>query len=74
MTALTRLLKRDLTKLSELELINGIQQAESIGDAAPEWSGRLLAALHAVGRSWPEIAILTGVSQTTAYRRAERYL
>lgn len=74
MTGLSQLLAKDLSVVSDAELIEGIRQAETVGGAAPEWSGRLLAALHRAGKSWPQIASLTGVSQTTAYRRAEKYL
>ena len=74
MTGLSRLLASDLSKLSAEELIEAIRHAETVKKSAPEWSGRLIAALHRSGRSWPQIAELTGVSQTTAFRRAEPYL
>ncbi|GAA1312006.1 hypothetical protein GCM10009610_30400 [Pseudonocardia xinjiangensis] len=39
------------------------------------WSGRVLAALHDVhGLSWPAIARLTDIPQSTAHRRAQPYL
>lgn len=74
MTKLARLLASDLSQISAEDLIQGIQQAELILNSAPEWSGRLLAALHRSGKSWPQIAKLTGLSQSTAHRRAEKYL
>lgn len=74
LTGLSRLLKKDLSKVSEEELIAGIQQAELVNDEAPEWSGRLIAALYRTGKSWPQIAKLTGLKQTTAFRRAAKYL
>jgi hypothetical protein len=40
-----------------------------------QWSGRLLAALHDTHElSWPAIARLTGIPQSTAHRRAQPYL
>lgn len=74
LTGLTRLLASDLSKASDEDLIAGIRQAETVNEAAPEWSGRFLAALHHAGKSWPQIARLTGIKQTTAYRRAQKYL
>lgn len=74
MTGLSRMLQCDLSEASDEELISGIQQAETVYSAAPMWSGRLLAALHRSGKSWPEISRLTGVSQTTAFRRAKDFL
>jgi hypothetical protein len=74
LTGLSRLLASDLSKLSPEELVEAIRHAEMVKKSAPEWSGRLIAALHRAGKSWPQIAELTGVSQTTAFRRAEPYL
>lgn len=69
------LLQRDLSKASEIDLIQGIRDAELLYEAAPQWSGRLLAQLYRNGeRSWPDIADMTGVPRTTAYRRAEPWL
>jgi hypothetical protein len=74
LVGLSRLLARDLSKVSPEELISGAQQAEVVRSAAPDWSGRFLAELHRRGYSWPEIARLTGVPQTTVHRRAEPYM
>lgn len=74
LTNLAALLARDLSKVDLAELAQGVRDAESTGDRYPEWSGRLIAALHRQGKSWSEIAALTEVSQTTAYRRAAPYL
>jgi transcriptional regulator of acetoin/glycerol metabolism len=74
LTHLAALLARDLSKVDPAELAQGVKDAEMAGDKAPGWSGRLIAALHRHGKSWSEIAALTGVSQTTAYRRAQTYL
>jgi hypothetical protein len=74
LVGLSRLLARDLSQLSTEELVEAIQQAEVVKVAAPEWSGRLLAALHRSGKSWPQIERLTGMSRQTAWRRAEPYM
>lgn len=71
---LMRLLAGDLDEAERVELVQGIKDAELTGDRFPEWSGRLLAALHRRGATWAEIAVLTGVSQTTAFRRATPYI
>lgn len=45
------------------------------GREGRERSGRLLAELHRRGRlSWPHIARVTGVRQTTAYELAQPFL
>lgn len=74
MTNLAALLAQDLSQVDPLVLAQGVKDAELTGDQAPEWSGRLLAALHRSGKSWSEIAAMTGVSQTTAFRRAKPHL
>ena len=71
---LAQLLKKDLSQVDRAELIRGIKRAELIFTAAPLWSGRLLAVLYRTGLSWPEVAQLTGLSRSTAWRRAEPYL
>jgi hypothetical protein len=71
---LARLLAEDLSSLNEDDLVVGAQQAEQIRDRAPEYSGKLLAELHRRGHSWPQIARITGISQSTAFRRADPYL
>lgn len=68
------LLAQDLTEVDREELVRGIKDAELIADAAPQWSGRLIAMLHRKGASWSEIVKLTGLTQTTAYRRATDYM
>jgi hypothetical protein len=74
LTNLAGLLRLDLSTVDADKLILGAPQAEAIRKAAPEWSGRLLAELNRRGHSWPEISRPTGISQTTAYRRAQPYL
>jgi hypothetical protein len=71
---LSHLLASDLSKATRDELIEGIEQTKLLGREATKWSGRLLAALYRTGKSWPEIARLTGLPQTTAYRQAQPYL
>lgn len=72
---LARLLAGDLSALSQDELISAARRVEGIRDETLGWSGRLLAALHDVhGLSWPAIARLTGIPQSTAHRRAQHYL
>ena len=65
----------DLGEMSQAELIAAIRKVESDRDESLRLSGRLLAALHDLhGLSWPQIAKLTGISQSTAHRRAQPYL
>ena len=72
---LARLLAGDLSALSQEELIAATRRVESTRDETLQWSGRLLAALHDVHQlSWPAIARLTGIPQSTAHRRAQPYL
>jgi len=74
LTDLSKLLKRDLSKVSREEIVDAIRQVEMLQDATLAWSGRLIATLHRQGTSWSEIVKLTGLAQTTAYRRAQPYL
>jgi hypothetical protein len=74
LTSLAQLLAQDLSKVETDELVNGILRAELVGRSSPDWSGRLIAALHNRGVSWSEIVKLTGLAQTTAWRRAEPYM
>jgi DNA-directed RNA polymerase specialized sigma24 family protein len=61
--------------MSQAELIAAVRRVESDRAESLQLSGRLLAALHDVhGLSWPAIARLTGISQSTAHRRAQPYL
>lgn len=72
---LARLLAGDLTGLSRDDLVAVARRVESTRDDTLKWSGRVLALLHdAHGLSWPAIARLTGISQSTAHRRAQPYL
>jgi hypothetical protein len=72
---LGQLLAGDLSALSQDELIATARRVEATRDDTLQWSGRLLAALHDVhGLSWPAIARLTGIPQSTAHRRAQPYL
>ena len=74
LTNLAELLIRDLSQVDRAALVRGIKQAELVHDSAHAWSGRLLAVLYRSGASWPEIARLTELSVTTAWRRAEPYM
>jgi hypothetical protein len=72
---LAALLARDLSRVDPDELAQGIKDAELAGDQAPQWSGRLIAALHVHGKkSWSQISNMTGLSQTTAFRRARPFM
>ena len=65
----------DLTRLTDDELVAAIQRSEEARRLGRERTGRLLAELHRRGRlSWPAIARLTGVRQTTAYELAQPFL
>jgi hypothetical protein len=72
--ALADALTSDVTGLEVETLVAGAQQAERLRDSAPDIAGRLLAELHARGHSWPEISRMTGISQTTVFRRADPFL
>lgn len=71
---LAELLLRDLSQVDQAALVRGVNHAEVVHDAAHAWSGRLLALLYRQGASWPEIARLTGMNVSTAWRRAEPYM
>jgi IclR-like helix-turn-helix domain-containing protein len=72
---LDRLLAGDLSALSQDELVAATRRVEATRDDTLQWSGRLLAALHDTHQlSWPAIARLTGIPQSTAHRRAQPYL
>jgi hypothetical protein len=72
---LARLLAGDLSGLTQEELVSVARRVETTRDDTLKWSGRVLATLHDLhGLSWPTIARLTGISQTTAHRRAQPYL
>ena len=65
----------DLAGLSVDELVLAVQRSEQLRRAGRENSGRLLAELHSrEGLSWPAIARLTEVRQTTAYDLARPFL
>lgn len=65
----------DISRLSDDELVAAIRRAEEERRAGRERTGRLLAELHRRGRlSWPAIARLTGIRQTTAYDLAQPFL
>jgi hypothetical protein len=71
---LRKLLRSDMSTLDDQELIAGIRSVEEDRDVTLVISGRMLAELHRRGHSWPQISRMTGVSQTTCWRRAEMYL
>jgi DNA-directed RNA polymerase specialized sigma24 family protein len=65
----------DLGGMSQAELIAAVRKVEDERAESLNLSGRMLATLHDVHRlSWPSIARLTGISQSTAHRRAQPYL
>jgi hypothetical protein len=65
----------DFKGLSDDELVAAILRSEEERRAGRERTGRMLAELHRRGRlSWPAIARLTGIRQTTAYDLAQPYL
>lgn len=65
----------DFTGLTDDELVAAVQRAEEIRRAGRQRTGRLLAELHRRGRlSWPAIARVTGIRQTTAYDLAQPFL
>jgi hypothetical protein len=65
----------DPTGLSDDQLVAAILRAEEVRRAGRERTGRLLAELYRRGgHSWPAIARLTGIRQTTAYELAQPYL
>lgn len=71
---LARLLAVPVDGLTDAELLAAVRQAERIRVTSRERAGRLLAEMHARGRSWPQIARETGIRQTTAYGWAQPYL
>jgi hypothetical protein len=71
---LARLLSVGLSSLGEADLIKGAQLAEELRVSSVEYSGRILAELHRRGHSWPQIARMTGISQSTCFRRADPFL
>lgn len=71
---LTELLASDLSKVDPEELLAGVRDAEMAFDKSQEWSGKLVAELKRRDLSWPVLAKLTGVPQTTLIRRAQPYL
>ena len=72
--SLAALLASDLSKVDNDELADAVKQAETVLDSAPDWSGRLIATLHRRGMSWADIVKMTGLPQTTAWRRAAKYM
>jgi hypothetical protein len=62
-----RLLTGPVDGLTDDEVIEAVKEAERIRSASRERTGRLLAELNARGLSWPAIARVTGIKQTTAY-------
>lgn len=65
----------EVGQLSDDQLVSAIQQSEQTRKAGRERTGRLLAELYGRGHlSWPVIARLTGIRQTTAYELAQPYL
>ena len=65
----------DVTSMTDDQLVSAIKKSEEIRKAGRERTGRLLAELHRRGNlSWPAIARLTGIRQTTAYELAQEFL
>jgi hypothetical protein len=71
---LARLLAAPVAGLNDDELLSALHQAERIRSTSRERTGRLLAEMHARGKSWPQISRETGIRQTTAYGWAQPYL
>jgi hypothetical protein len=71
---LARLLAAPVDGFTDDELVNALRQAERIRTTSRERTGRLLAEMHARGKSWPQISRETGIRQTTAYGWAQPYL
>ncbi|WP_219415174.1 hypothetical protein [Pseudonocardia nigra] len=75
LSELARLLSRDLGEMTDDELIAAAKASGSVHRSGPERTGRLLAELYRRDRlSWPKIAELTGIGQTTAYNWARPHL
>lgn len=65
----------DLSGLSEDQLLDAVQRSEEARRLGRQRTGRPLAELHRRGRlSWPAIARITGIRQTTAYDLAQPFL
>ncbi|GAA3238388.1 hypothetical protein GCM10017691_38480 [Pseudonocardia petroleophila] len=65
----------DMSGLSEDQLLDAVKRSEEVRRAGRQRTGRLLAELHRRGRlSWPAIARVTGIRQTTAYDLAQPFL
>jgi hypothetical protein len=65
----------DTSSFTDDELIEAIKRSEELRKAGRERTGRLLAELHQRGKhSWPAIARITGIRQTTAYELAQPFL
>jgi hypothetical protein len=69
-----RLLTGPVDRLTDDQLIEALREPERLRSASRERTGRLLAELNARRRSWPAIARVTGIRQTTAYDWARPYL
>lgn len=67
---LADLLSKDLTKVDTEELAAGIRDAELTGAEAPKWSAAMVQELRDRDTSWSTIVRLTGLPQTTLWRRA----
>ena len=72
--ALAAALHSGLSEVDTDDLVSGAQHSERLRAETPGLTGRLLAELHRRGHSWPVIARMTGISQSTAFRRADPYL
>lgn len=75
--ALINLEKRltgDLSQLTNEDLASLALDAELVTEKGPEWSGRLIALMKRRGLSWTDIVKLTGIPQTTLFRRAQPYM
>lgn len=74
MQNLQQLLAGDLTTAELDAILGGIRDAELTLDRAQEWSGRLIAELKRRDVSWSQLVEMTGLPQTTLWRRAQPYL
>lgn len=71
----------DLTELafSDLaapivELVDGVHRAEDRARFYREVSGRLIAKMKKEGHTWRQLVTITGMSQSTLYRRGRPYV
>lgn len=72
MKNLADLLAKDLKSVDTDELLAGVRDAETTGDQILGWSSQLIQELRNRGISWSVLVRLTGIPQTTLWRRANK--